>query len=1440
MVGFKTVWTLLILLVFAACVPQTKSTSCKSTEAFSSTLRKCIPLTQGPEAFIRIKDYLPTSPLVKYKNDVIPVTLQINYDKLGESAGTSIIVEWIRVYNGTSTTVIASSNTQNDSSGSSSYVFAPSYLGNVLNEVGIHSFQAKLKMANGTVLDSQNFQVTINELPRPVIRTATINPAAYHSEPTPLASTMTFEFITDNNNAIMAGAGYRTDWKLSKNGVPQGIVDSDTHSNTVQGTGASAQNLSAYDFEPSIWGIGSYIIRAQVTNFAAEIVAEQQWSVTVKHPNLSVAQSQPIYANGLGPAYNAITTAYSGQNYNQSPTLNFVPVGQSTQGQYCVNFADGNGVYNDSAYIRVDYYIDGTQLVYSGLTGPADNQVCLTEGGAGVLAGVVFNNASPTVTQTHTITARAFDVSTNQEYSSTSVGTGLPYPFKWTFNVKPVNLPPTLAFVADSMMTGITCSPTATPIKNCNVTQGQSFRVGINATDDFYNTATDLSHFSYAITLNRGSVPVSSCTKAFTDTTPTTTPPTDFVGPDFLCDFTVPTFDANGSIHPTADIWSVTVNFSDNGSTVSGSSPAASAVYTYALQVAEFSTAPTIAAQGLVTPSSSYLTVDNAPGANTSAGNTTDPLDNAASASFVTEGDTLRFNVRVADAEMDDYKVTIELCTDFTASCTTTANIVPQVTVPKTDNAATQLTSYTYLIPENLVPITSPLTADVDVFFKVTVADAPDTLAGVSTSAIMSTNVRNKNPAPVVNTAAQVPALTGPHNVVVGYPFSIDPGTVTDPSLAPTEANLSYQWYVSTDNSTFAAIAGATTRILTWTPSSAYGATAYLKMCASDGTTIHPVSSNFASVCTGTRASSSYQINIKSNITTPNLAGVIGTTQASAGAVWHDTSAGNTNIAYVASVEASGGDYFINVAKMVKETTGPGVDTWNTTFQNVRFKAISAVTAALPTDLSIAGTADSLYVAYKCAPSAYPTSARACIRRIEKSFTASTVEKTNLIHKGKFGFAYSGHSLSYTGSGLSTTIAAPGGENQVTFTNSVTAGSQVVVNGVTFTADSDGTIDPNEFCSSATPGCTDASAAIGFRNLINQSTNAALQGVTARYTSAGDVFIGGMKNNDWRDSSEFVGGLGKIVVTGASVQLPVINQSLASPNENRITILYTTADAHLGSTALSNHPLLTTDKALSLSTGVDDNGRLVIGLVSAEASRAGQGRLYHVAMSGSIFAGTVTPLSTSLFGGVGLSHLKIAPSIGSNAFDYVVAYDTTNFKWKLGRHDEITLALSNTSVQNMEDLTVNPGTGADDVVIAGEVQDIEVIADPAINGEARLAVSNFGSTVLPGFYLLRWKTNNELSCPSDAIVGVCAPFSTFTTDVDSRVFLSAAPQLNAIAGAAGYTASENNKTVVHALGFTAAAASPRHMVLNIVPESIKGDDTANPTGTSGWQAPYVK
>jgi hypothetical protein len=147
MVGFRTIFILLSLMVLGACVPQVKQTDCSSNEAFNATLRTCVPVMNGPTSFINIKAISPLSPLSKYKSDTTTITLQT---EISNPYALPYSISWERIYAGSSATLAATGT---------SYSFAPSLY---ISQLGTHIFVAKVKDGSGNVVDSHSFEIIIN------------------------------------------------------------------------------------------------------------------------------------------------------------------------------------------------------------------------------------------------------------------------------------------------------------------------------------------------------------------------------------------------------------------------------------------------------------------------------------------------------------------------------------------------------------------------------------------------------------------------------------------------------------------------------------------------------------------------------------------------------------------------------------------------------------------------------------------------------------------------------------------------------------------------------------------------------------------------------------------------------------------------------------------------------------------------------------------------------------------------------------------------------------------------------------------------------------------------------------------------------------------------------------------------------------------------------
>jgi hypothetical protein len=204
-------------------------------------------------------------------------------------------------------------------------------------------------------------------------------------------------------------------------------------------------------------------------------------------------------------------------------------------------------------------------------------------------------------------------------------------------------------------------------------------------------------------------------------------------------------------------------------------------------------------------------------------------LDPAVSTSFATEGETIAFNLGVTDAERDDFKYRISLCTINVPTPCTSSTVVTspayvdyiRSTKGDPDLNPVLFNGLLYTLPEDVLLQMTPqqdiaTTAQALVYFKVDVVDSPSTIAGSTDSKIFQVYVRNKNPAPVINSTAANPAVGSTTVVYSGMPITIDPGTVTDVGPA-SETNIIYQWFADVGGG-FDPIPGATSRLLRYTP----------------------------------------------------------------------------------------------------------------------------------------------------------------------------------------------------------------------------------------------------------------------------------------------------------------------------------------------------------------------------------------------------------------------------------------------------------------------------------------------------------------------------------------------------------------------------------------------------------------------------------------------
>src|SRR5665647_163549 len=260
MVGLKIVGIIGALFLLGACVPQTKQTACQSNEAFNASLRTCVPVVNGPSSFININSFVPAFTVTAYKNSGVPITLSIT---ISNPYAQTYTVEWERVFNGLPVSVTPTTPT--------SFTFIPSTLS---TQVGTHIITAKVKDAFGVITDTHNFDVKINDLPLPIIDSASVAPITYNVTLNPTSAAQIFSFNIKNNGATIPAGFYNTTWSVTKNGAavaPPSLGLPDVDNFTVFTT--TGTNAAAFTFNPAAvgGGLGSYIIRGRLTNTSGDI-----------------------------------------------------------------------------------------------------------------------------------------------------------------------------------------------------------------------------------------------------------------------------------------------------------------------------------------------------------------------------------------------------------------------------------------------------------------------------------------------------------------------------------------------------------------------------------------------------------------------------------------------------------------------------------------------------------------------------------------------------------------------------------------------------------------------------------------------------------------------------------------------------------------------------------------------------------------------------------------------------------------------------------------------------------------------------------------------------------------------------------------------------------------------------------------------------------------
>ncbi len=1391
MVGLKSVWiSLSALFLLASCVPQTKQTSCGENENYNTTLRTCVPTTQSPSSFITISSFIPTNSYSRYKNDLTPMTFRVN---VSNPYAQSYTTRWLHTFNGNSTDVTGfiTSPTQWD--------IYPMFF---VNEVGLHLLTVDILDSSSNIVTTHAFQFTINNSPRPFINTTSISPASYDISPVyPTSGSQTFSFVVKNNNAsIPSTSTYNVQWKLYKNGIDTALVAPNSATDSLADISGTGSNTFDTVFDPSVltgYGLGTYILRARVMYVpGAEIVDERQWSITVQNPPLPKITSRTLSLSDpqLDSAL-TVVNAYTGIDYTQNTVYNFRPLRfeastttaltlwGASQANFCVRVADGSGTFpGDGLGVKVSWMIDGTgAAIYEGTTTPGDPEVCLSDVTNLTPEQIVFNNTIATSTESHTIIARVYDEATQTEYSTTNMATGTStYPITWKVKVFPQNAPPKITFGLTS--SGISCTVIGSIVRsNCTVASDTDIIVSARVNyDDFYVLpAYDETKFDYSVKLYQNNVEFSECTKSIAGTDGLT----DGGGPEYVCAFQAPSYNASGPVNPTTQSYKVVATVTDNQSEIVVSTTTSNTL-TWNLKVTE----------GNSTPSISSFTSNG-------------PVD---------EGTNLQFSVDVDDAERDNFTYQIRYCTND--ACSTSLPLTTTATATRTTDDLTKTVATSTFLTESFLSNVSGVTgcsnlarnASCNVQFFVVVNETGQS-SGVTPGKLplttvpvpgdlLTVSIENINPPPTMAEAsfsptAEITLATPDYSLLVGIPFTISApvgSALNDTSAVAGEKINRYQWFVKNANSvtTWTAINGATSPNLLWTPSLIDEAEIsndnpiQVKLCVEDRSTAvvaSPLTEATAALCSDDvlaafTTTGIWQFTVRNNVVTAqDLTNTatdtsMATISAEVGietATWIEPTPTTTNgvtssatyIAYADNVAAydpdgdfiTEDDIYITVKKVLVKNNGELLP--ETATKIARFKGLPVALTSNVKDMSITGTVDgsgnplSLYIAYRASSTSAPSAYYPQVRRIEIVGVKTAPNE----HSGILGFAYTGFSLTNNCTLAASCVFGVSGDYQtVNFSDATVTGNISVVSNFNtriYAFASLATKTVTEICSD----CNGNGKASTFAAAINADTTLAGMGITATF-AANIVTIQGMTSGDFYDGSatdvQVSDDMGEIYVADFDTDptpavslapywnLPFINSSVGSTNKDKLSVISGPIDVNIGTnsasleltTAATNTSLAATVALNNVSTYFNGTDLYVAGLAKSGSTL----KLYILDPADFTIAVSNTAAMS------GTAHTDVEVSANTSNVYVMTTTNETPVKNEIGVYSATTLAESD-KFKLSDTVNVDSASMAlfYNTVTGSTIKSYKLIP---YNGEARLvAVADNGTTTQ--LYLARLYSN---------------------------------------------------------------------------------------------------
>lgn len=1332
MVGLKSFWmTFSLLLMVASCVPQSKKSECRETEAFNTQLRSCVPVVQG--SLTHITSYTPTIAYQRYRlsSTTMPFTIYV-------ANLLSNKVKWTHNFNGAETVLSFTQQT--------SLTLSPLTYN---TQVGTHTLTAEIQDATGRALDAHVFVFTIDNNPKPII-TANI-PAEYSQEINPLSLARTFSLDISNNNASSL-PNYSVRWELFYQSGGQISPWSGTPASEVQSFSnltSTGTHTSSINFDPAVVGVGKYFLKGRITFFNGSsntIIEERTWDVVVKNPSFGVISSATL------PLPSIFTNAYHDVDYNDFAQS--FHDSAYTKADYCITVTQPGGSYPNGGIgdatppfknILVRYYKSASDpisaYIFEGKTDPGigKDTVCFSEAGAATQDALKYNDGTPTIAYNKEFVARVFDEQTLDEMCVKETCTSVTYPVKWNVTVHPKNKPPVATILAAQAGDNITYTSFGATTSAATVVQDSNFTIRFSLADEAtpigWNPATDTNRFRFVGELKQGVTTLdnTTCFKDFG--TPT-------AGPNYTCTFNIPSFDAFGAsgVNPPG-AYTIVLTPEDSSSQVPTSSGAVGTPITWNLNVTEAQTRPVIVLNDIY-----------------------DTLIGGPLASY-DEKRNITFYVGVTDAQRDTYNLKIERCTDSTcATRTDFLNNSVTTSYPSTPGTLYNAnSSINYTLREDEVGAV----ASGQVYFRISVTDIPSNPAlglpardgsGALPFLDVSITVNNINDTPVIDpTRLTLPAVANvtAYSAFAGTPFTIQTvggalplaSAVSDTSTVASEQVSSYQWFIrnATGPGAWNAITGATSSTLQWTPGPDLSGDHEIAFCVADGFP-RTAADHTNGICSG-----NYLVNVKSNLS--KLSNVAQTFEGEVAI--HPVP--SENLAYVAYVTTNAFGKIIHVEKHTYRADG----TLNTSgMQRTSFRASGAALIANDVrDLSITASGNQVYVAYRSDESGTPGFFRARVRRIninnssEGSKTATAFADSTR----KFDFSYTPATVTSSCAG-GNCVWNPAART-ITFNGAaLSAGVDTIT--IDSTANSRSPVAIPTSVVAPTPSdsicanCNANTQASTFATAINSNATADLQGLTA--VAVGNVVtLYGVAGNTagmtaFYDGSDTITSMGRIVYNTVDSRwiVPVVNASLAGSNQNRIQIL-SGPDGDMVTVNTAN-VLAGTDgfeSAVKVKNGEATTGMLIAYVTSSGSAL----KLINLVQSGNDYVPSSTPVTPTTAVASGVADFSLAGSPGASNPNVFVASKDVSGTWRLLR---LPTNLASISANVVVDSTIG-ASAADDVILMGQIP--QMVIRPAApqapatsTNEARvILISDSGSAgATYNSHAFRWY---QLVTPGDTL-----------------------------------------------------------------------------------------